>query len=286
MPHTERIAQSRLTFRAAERHDRGVARTAERDALILDALRRAGRLSVVELAQRLAVGEATVRRSLQRLARQGSLIRTYGGAALPGTRSGARAAADAPDAWKRAIGAAAAELVDDGETIALSSGSTVLELARGLRHRHLTVITTSLDVAAALADAQHIDLVVTGGVVLPGIRSLRGHLTELALRDLRADRVFMGATAIDLEHGYMTEHVQEIAVDRALRAMAREAVILADASKFERVAPGLMFGFDQAATLVTDERVRPEVIDALTALGVRVVVGIVHGAEAAPSGAR
>ena len=77
------------------------------------------------------------------------------------------------------------------------------------------------------------------------------------MRDLRADTVFMGASAIDLETGFMTEQVAEIAVDRALRAMAREAVILADSSKFDRVAPGFMFGFEQVGTLVTDDG-RPE----------------------------
>jgi DeoR/GlpR family transcriptional regulator of sugar metabolism len=66
--------------------------------------------------------------------------------------------------------------------------------------------------------------------------------------------------------------VREIAVDRALRTMARDAVILADASKFDRVAPGFMLGFDQVSTLVTDDRVRAEHVDALEARGTRVVV--------------
>jgi DeoR family transcriptional regulator of aga operon len=103
------------------------------------------------------------------------------------------------------------------------------------------------------------------------MHSLRGHLTEDAMRDVRADTVFMGASAIDLERGFLTEHIREIAVDRALRAMARDAVILADASEFDRVAPGFMFGFQQASTLVTDERVRPEHVQALAIRGTRVV---------------
>ena len=173
---------------------------------------------------------------------------------------------------KRAIGLAAAALVEDGSTIALSSGSTILELGRRLRDRNLTVITNALDVANVLLDAPGIELVVLGGVVLPGMHSLRGHLTEEAMRDLRADTVFMGASAIDLERGFLTEHIREIAVDRALRTMAREAVVLADASKFDTVAPGFMFGFEQVGTLVTDDRVRPEHVEALEARGTRVVI--------------
>lgn len=246
--------------------------THSRDELVMDVLRSTGSTSVAELADTLDVAEATVRRALQRLAREGRVIRTYGGAAvaegLPAIVS-----ADPLLPQKRAIGAAAASLIEDSSTVALSSGSTVLELARRLRDRRLTVITNALDVANALLDAPEIELVVLGGVVLPGVHSLRGHLTEGAMRDLRADTVFMGVSAIDLDHGFMTEHVREIAVDRALRRMARDAVILCDASKFDRVAPGFMFGFEQVGTLVTDERVRPQFIEALAARGTRVVVG-------------
>jgi DeoR/GlpR family transcriptional regulator of sugar metabolism len=241
-----------------------------RDELLIDVLRASGSTSVAELAERLDVGEATVRRSLQRLAREGRVVRTYGGATVAEALPGLQGRPDPRLPQKRAIGLAASALVADGSTVALSSGSTVLELARHLRERDLTVITNALDVANVLLDAQHIELIVLGGVVLPGMHSLRGHLTEEAMRDLRADTVFMGASAIDLERGFLTEHVREIAVDRALRAMARDAVILADASKFDRVAPGFMFGFAQVGTLVTDGGVRPEHAAALEARGTQV----------------
>jgi DeoR/GlpR family transcriptional regulator of sugar metabolism len=263
-----------LTFRAVRADNPRVVHSATRDALLLDVLRASGRASVADLAAQMHVGEATVRRSLQRLAGSGEVIRTYGGAALADApRAGATRSRDPELGHKRAIGAAAAELVRDGDTIALSSGSTVLELARRLRDRRLTVITNALDVAGVLLDAEGIDLVVLGGVVIPRIHSLRGHLTEVGMGELRADTAFMGVSAIDLEHGFMTDHVAEIAVDRALRGMARDAVVLADASKFDRVAPGFMFGFEQVGTLVTDTRARPAFVEALTARGTRVVVG-------------
>ncbi|MFO1539741.1 MAG: DeoR/GlpR family DNA-binding transcription regulator [Chloroflexota bacterium] len=243
------------------------------EALVLDALRASGSASVGDLSVRLGLGEATVRRALQRLAEDGRAIRTYGGAVLPDRAHAVRDAVDPRAAARRAIGAAAAGLIRDGETIALSSGSTVLELARLLRDRRLTVITNALPVANALLDAPGIELVVLGGVLLRGMNSLGGHITEAAMADLRADRLFMGASAVDMEHGFMTEQVQEIPVDRALRRMAREAVILADAAKFDRVAPGFMFGFSHVGTVVTDPAVRPETVAALEAHGIRVVLG-------------
>lgn len=244
------------------------------EALVLDALRASGGASVAELASELHVGQATVRRALARLADGGQVIRTYGGAVLADPAQPSPPSAADPE-WtaKRAIGAAAASLVRDGETVALSSGTTVREVARRLRGRRLTVITNALGVASALLDSPGLDLVVLGGLVLPGVHSLQGHLTEQAMIDLRADRVFMGASAVDLDHGFMTEHVAEIPVDRALRRMAREVVIVADATKFERLAPGFMFGFEAVSTVVTDDRVAPHISEALETKGVRVVVG-------------
>lgn len=263
-----------LTFRSSRAHNPRVV-TTTREAQVLEALRITGRASVGDLAERLALGEATVRRALQRLAEEGRVIRTYGGAVLADQphAGGVAAGIDPRTVARRVIGAAAASLIREGDTVALSSGTTVLELARHLRDRRLTVITNALDVANVLLDAPGIELVLLGGVLLPGVHSLGGHLTERAMHDLRADTVFMGASAVDLEHGFMTEQVAEIPVDRALRRMARDAVMLVDAGKFDRVAPGFMFGFEAVTVVVTDAGTRPETIRALRDRDIRVVVG-------------
>lgn len=240
----------------------------------MDVLRARGSASVSELAATLGTTESTVRRTLQRLTRDGQIVRTYGGATLVSVGTLPVSHDEDPQIeYKRVVGASAAALVRNDSTIALSSGSTVLEMARHLRGRRLTVITNALDVANALLDAADIELVVLGGVVLPEMHSMRGHMAVESLRDLRADTVFMGASAIDLDNGFMTEQIREIAVDRAMRMIARDAVILADASKFDHMAPGFMFGFEQVGTVVTDDRVEEETRLALESNGVRVVIG-------------
>lgn len=216
---------------------------------------------MAEIADHLAIGTATVRRDLERLAREGRLVRTYGGAAL-GARGLADPEAGEATAQKRAIGAAAAGMVSDGQTIVISSGSTTLELARRLTtRRRLTVITNTLDVAEVLIDCEGIELIVLGGVVRPRMHSLLGHLTELAANELRADTLFMGIPAISLEHGLMSDHLPEILGDRAMRRMVREVVVLADSRKFERVAPAYVFGLDEVTTIVTDSGI-PDVVRA------------------------
>ena len=255
-------------------------RTDRRSQLIRH-LREEGRASVATLAHDLGVTQSTIRRDLAGLAYDGALVRTYGGAALPAApgplASGPAAAA------KRAIGAAAAALVEDGQTIAISSGSTTLELARRLVDRRLTVITNALDVASVLIDRDGIELVILGGVVRPRMHSMLGHLAELALRELRADTLFMGIGAVDPDHGFMNDSIPEILTDRALRRSARSCVVLADASKFSGVSPAFVFGLTEVDTVVTDAGVDPADVVTLEARGVRVVVAPL---ASVPKGAR
>jgi len=108
--------------------------------------------------------------------------------------------------------------------------------------------------------------------VRPRMHSMLGHLAELATGELRADQLVMGIGAISVEQGLMNDSVPEILTDRALRRMARSAVVLADASKFEQVAPGYVFGLEEVDVLVTDDGTAPATIEAVRAAGVRVVV--------------
>jgi DeoR/GlpR family transcriptional regulator of sugar metabolism len=247
-------------------------RAPERDDRLVALVRTQGQASVDDLALALGVTRSTIRRDLQRLSDRGRLVRTYGGAALPGPVRLADVVDPRAEA-KEAIGCAAAAMVADGQTIAVSSGTTALAFARHLVGRSdLTVITNALDVAWTLIDEPSIELIVLGGAVRPGMHSTLGHLTELACRELRADALYMGIGAISLEHGLMNDSVPEIVSDRALRGMAPKCVVLADATKFDLVAPAFVFGLDQVDLVVTDERARPETLAALRALSIDVVV--------------
>ena len=249
---------------------------ADRSSRLIRRLREDGRASVATLARDLGVTPSTIRRDLARLADDGTLVRTYGGAALP-LPAGAAPSGPAAEA-KRAIAVAAAGLVEDGQTIAISSGSTTLALARQLVDRRLTVITNALDVASILLDRDGIELVVLGGVVRPRMHSMLGHLAELALRELRADTLFMGIGAVDPDHGLMNDSIPEILTDRALRRSARSCVVLADASKFSGVSPAFVFGLKEVDLVVTDAGVDPADVVALRARGVRVIVAPRAGA--------
>jgi DeoR/GlpR family transcriptional regulator of sugar metabolism len=247
-------------------------RETERRARLVEHLRADGRASVSDLATRLGVTPSTIRRDLGRLAREGRLVRTYGGAALSDGRPAAAASADPYAQAKRAIARAAVALVPDGATIVIGSGSTALGFAREIAGRNLTVITNALDVANVLLDREGIELIVLGGVVRPRMHSMLGHLAELAAMELRADLLFMGIGAISVEQGLMNDSVPEILVDRALSRMARSVVVLADASKFEQVAPGYVFGLEAVDILVTDAALASATAAVVREKGIEVIV--------------
>ena len=250
-------------------HDARMSRRSRGD-LLLDRIGSDGRVSVRGLARDLGVTPSTIRRDLARLARDGRIVRTYGGAELRG--SSLPVVGDPRSAAKAAIADAAAARVKDGETILISSGSTTLEFARRLVGRRLTVITNALDVATVLLDRPGIELVVLGGVVRVGMHSTLGHIAELALRELRADALYMGIGAIGPDLALMNDSIPEILTDRALRHASRDCIVLADATKFHTVAPAFVFDIDQVTTLITDDRVDPADAAALRARGVDVVI--------------
>jgi DeoR/GlpR family transcriptional regulator of sugar metabolism len=214
---------------------------------------------------------------LESLAEQGKLQRVHGGAILveqapPELPIIQRENEQADE--KRRIGEAAAALVQDGETVFLSSGTTVLEAAHALRGRkNLTAITNSLAVVNALAGAEGVTVICLGGMLRSSELSFIGHITELALAELRADKVLLGTRAISLEHGLTHDYLPETVTDRAILKAAREIIVLADHTKFGRAATVLLAPLDSIHTIVTDEQTSEEFISAVEERGIKVIKG-------------
>src|SRR3954452_18014555 len=152
-----------------------------------------------DLALRLGVSLDTVRRHLQELADGGALRRVHGGA-LPPASPGPDAFVDRlPDdvGAKAAIAQAAVALVRPGEVVALSGGTTTLEVARRLpRELEATVIATNPDIAVALADHPRLTVDLVGGRLHPAARTVIGPEAVEALRMVRADLCLLSACSL------------------------------------------------------------------------------------------
>ena len=171
------------------------------------------------------------------------------------------------------IGQAAAELVNDGETVFLGSGTTVLETAKNLRERkNLTVITNSLPVLNALAGIKEITVVSLGGQLRESELSFIGHITEQALAEVRVDKVVMGARGLSLEHGLTNDYLQETLTDRAILKIGHEVILVADHSKVNRVSTALLAPLSSMNTFVTDSKADKKFIQALKKQNIKVVI--------------
>lgn len=239
------------------------------------ALAKDGEVTVVDLAQRFAVSEMTIRRDLEALEADGTAKRVRGGAISAVSRSyepprSLRTVEAAPA--KRAIGEAAAALVGEGESLVIDSGTTTLELAKALHGRRgVTVVTPSLLVAAELGNEPDMRILVTGGQLRHGEMSLVGTDAENFFSDVNCDVAFIGIGGIDVERGLTEYNLDDTQVKRAAIASARRCVVLADASKVGRVAFATVAALSRVDVLVTDAPADDPLPRALTDQGAEIV---------------
>jgi DeoR/GlpR family transcriptional regulator of sugar metabolism len=227
----------------------------ERREAIVRLLLSEGKVRAAELALQFGVSLDTVRRDLAELAGAGLLRRVHGGA-LPLTAPGppdfsARAGLDLEA--KAAVAKASVPLLVAGEVVALSGGSTLLELALALPDDlEATFVVTSPDIALALADRPGIAVDVVGGRLDPRSRTLTGPEAIDALRRVRPDSALLSACTIHPEGGLTLRHRDEAAVVRAVAESARRVIALATADKLGTVGPYPVAAVEQVDVLVTD----------------------------------
>jgi DeoR family fructose operon transcriptional repressor len=213
----------------------------ERKQRILAALHQKPAVRVSDLGRALRVSAASIRRDLADLERSGLLKRAHGGAVSARMAALEPSLAEKEDQYqaeKAAIARLAATLVRQGDTIFLDAGSTTRQIARELRHRRgITIVTNALNIAWELASSE-IELVVTGGQVRRGILSHVGPLADHAIAAVHVDKLFLGANGVDLEKGVTTPNLLEAQTKRAMVEHASEVILVADHSKFGRVAFG------------------------------------------------
>jgi DeoR/GlpR family transcriptional regulator of sugar metabolism len=243
-----------------------------RHQLILRALRADGPTSVTALAEQAGASPATIRRDLVQLEEEGLLRRVYGGA-VPTVGEDdlfADVAAVRVEA-KDALAAWCARIVKDGETVLLDIGTTAHRVARQLHGRSLTVITSNLAVYEELQDDKDVRLVLLGGVVRRDYRSLVGYLTEDNLRQIRADRLFLGTSGVRPDGQVLDTTAVEVPVKRAMIAVSDQVVLLADAGKFPGTGMARVCGPDDLDVMVTNAPAHERTRTSLREAGVEVV---------------
>jgi len=253
----------------------GTKKKSVRKSEILSLLRENESMSIIELAKVVQVSLSTVRRDLDELMEEGLIKRKFGSAEIlssVGREPSFALRATYCEEEKQRIARAALDLVENNETVFITGGSTTLEFARLLPgQRRLTVITHSLRVANLLVDRPGIELMILGGAVLPDEETTHGHLTEWGAQQFRADKLIYGIQAVSLRHGLTYSQVVEVSTDRAIAKIVNQVILLADHTKFGKVAPISVMPVTDVHVIVTGRELDRQMVSELEAVGVRVV---------------
>lgn len=245
------------------------AAAAERTKTIMHELLRLGSISVEILTTQLGVSVATIRRDLTTLEQQGLLRRTHGGAiALEPLLyepfrddSSFQEQIERFAEEKRRIGLAAAALIEDGETIGLTAGTTATQVARSIRNSGITLVTNTVNVAMELSQRKDINVFVTGGVLHGGWFSLVGPAAMEAMSQIYLDKLFIGVNGIEVDRGLTASHADEAAINRVMVRQAKVKIVVVDHSKFGIAATHRFGGVEDVNMIVTDTDVSDAVIE-------------------------
>lgn len=248
----------------------------QRKIVILKHLTENTSARVSELSDYLNVSDETIRRDLDKLQKEGVISRFHGGAmmiekASPEPPVVLRISENAVE--KKRIGAAAANLVEDGDTIFVGSGTTAGALAEKLKGRkNITVITNSLLVIDHLSKENGISLISTGGMLRESEFSFIGYLMEKVLNELCPNKVFLGIRAVSLESGLTNDYLPEVTTDRVIIYSAPEVILLADHTKFDKISTAFVAPLTSVNKIITDKATPKSITSGLISKGIEVIL--------------
>jgi DeoR family transcriptional regulator, fructose operon transcriptional repressor len=249
-----------------------------RRRLLLDLVQRRGSASLDELVKSLGVSESTVRRDLEMLDLAGAIKRTHGGAVAPDEVRAWPALEDRAStaaAEKQAIGRAAAASSEDEDAVLLDGGTTTLEVARALLGRPLQVVTNSLPIAQLLTASQPIDLILIGGYVYPRTGVALGPLAIATMQRIRVRKAILGAGGI-VADGIYNSNLLLVETERQMMSCGQEVMIVADHTKFGRLALSRLCGLDEVQAIVVDSGLAEDDRAMLDAAGLAIHVAPVE----------
>ncbi|WP_052085800.1 DeoR/GlpR family DNA-binding transcription regulator [Clostridium sp. HMP27] len=252
----------------------------ERRSKIIQMISTDRMVKVSELCELFNVSIETIRRDLEYLEKNGYLSRVYGGAIIKSAYGlepeySSREVKHLPE--KTAIGERAAELIKDGDTIAIDVGTTTLEFAKALSEKKgITVLTNAIPVAIALSDNKDIRVIMLGGDVRGGECSTSGFLAEKSMDMFNVDKAIIGIGGITADEGITDYHIEEANLRRHIIDRAENVIGLADFSKFGVIAMNRICGVERVTTIVTDNKASQKIVSDIRNKGVNIIIADIN----------
>lgn len=253
----------------------------QRYTKVLQMMQQSGIVKASDLKDLFDVSSETVRRDLENMELQGLLRRTHGGAMPISTEAYQAMPPYTPfdqreqENIERKIQIAmlAANYIEEGQSVALDSGTTAFELSRVIKHRfaRLTVVTNSLAIANELSGASGITLILTGGVYKPDEAAFTSDIATLIFSKLRINTFFLTTCGISAECGVTYQRMDEIIVQDKMMEASDKTICMADSSKLGVNSLVKMCDISRISMLITDAKANNAQILPFEKAGIQVI---------------
>ena len=239
----------------------------ERRDRIVKILEENSKILVPELCDHFEVSPATIRKDLRDLEGKGRLKRTHGGA-IPLRQASFEPNSHLKEAEnieeKHRIAVCAAGFIENGDTIALDTGTTTLELAKCLTaKKDLTVMTNDLKIASFLENNSDANIILVGGVLRRNFHCTTGPMTVSSMTAFNVDKAFMASNAFSLEKGFTTPGIDQAEVKKAMISTASQIFVLLDSSKLGRISFIKFADINDIDKLITDTNIGRKTVQAI-----------------------
>lgn len=248
----------------------------ERKLKILDLINENNKVSVIQLRDFFNVSGATIRNDLRELESSNLLKRTHGGAIVKsktGFELDSQHKEGSFQAEKERIAEKALDLVEDGDTIILDTGTTTLELAKRLSDkRNLTVVINDIQIARYLEEIEDINIIFIGGAIRKKFHCTVGTLGTRIISELTVDKAFMATNGISLKKGATTPEINQAETKKAMIAIANKIIVLCDSSKIGRSSFAQFADIQQVDIIITDSGIEDDLRQGFKLQGVEVMI--------------
>lgn len=249
---------------------------AERHKIILDKLNREGFVKVVDIAKELDVTMVTIRKDLKILEDKGLLFKSHGSASPINPHMADRHVSEKEKlhvSEKDKIGIAAAELIEENDTIIVNSGSTIFAFIDKIRPEGtLTLVTPCVKVTLNICDMENVNIFQLGGMFHKRSLSVTGNYASELLENVSCSKLFLGVDGVDIEWGVTTSNVEEAELNTAMMKAASKTIVLCDSSKFGKRGFGRVCSVDNIDIVITDAGISDAMKEELEEQGVRVII--------------
>ena len=247
----------------------------ERQKIILEYLKNNKVILIKDVVKKFSVSHETVRRDFELLQKQNLITRVHGGAILKEAETDKSKSTISSDKVYvdnlSHIGKEAAKLINDGETIILSIGSTVLEIAKNIKHKKITVLTNSISVINELIDTD-IELYVLGGKINSCEHTINGQMAHNNLQNFYVDKTFIGAGGITFDHGISDYNTEESQLINSMIHRGKKTILVADSSKFGMNCFSITCPLNTIDVIISDKNLSDNYITSIKDLGIDVIL--------------